>query len=317
MTAKGRRVLRALLFSGIAAGVALGLGWIILADRNPVYEYQGPAPPGTGALTTERPPRLALVLGGGGPRGIAHIGVLKVLEKEGIVPDVIVGTSMGSVIGALYGADPNAARLERRALQISPWLQWRDLTLVSRPYLKGDAVEKMVREAVGAKTLGTLAIPLVAVATDVQLGVPFAFTRGDTAAAVRASSAIPGTFKRVMIAGREYFDGDFSAPVPVRVARGLGAQVVIAVDVMSHPRDMPEEMRNYPELILSDFYRHAINLRDLEQADVVISPRLGYYSTWSRQQQQHDILAGESAATGALPAVRTALAGGGVAAPTR
>ena len=301
-----RKIRRSLLFVFVLA-VALGVAWIVLADRGAVYEYRGSAPPSAGALALAKPPRLILVLGGGGPRGFAHIGVLKVLERAGIVPDLIVGSSMGSLIGTLYGADPNAARLEARLLQLNPLLFWRDLTLVRRPFLKGDMLENMVREAVGGKSLAVLAIPVVVVVTDVQSGAPLAFTDGDTAVAVRASTAIPGIFKRVRIAGREYFDGDISAPVPVRTARALGARVVIAVDVMSHPSDMPEEMRDYPDLMLSDFYRLAINLRDLGQANVVISPRLGYYSGWSREKHEHDIAVAESAARVALPAIRKAL----------
>ena len=312
------RKIRTLIIIVAILGVAIGVTWIVLADRTPVYEYRGVAPPSAGPLATAKAPRLILVLGGGGPRGFAHIGVLKVLEQEGILPDLIVGSSMGSLIGVLYGADPNVARLEARALQLNPRLYWRDLTLVRSPYLKGDLLENLVREAVDGKSLTALAIPVVAVVTDVQSGAPLAFTGGDAAAAVRASTAIPGTFKRVRIAGREYFDGDISAPVPVRVARALGARVVIAVDVMSRPSDMPEEMRDYPDLMLSDFFRYAINLRDLEQADVVIAPRLGYYSGWSREMREHDIAVGESAARSALPAIRNAIgAFGPAAAPAR
>ena len=305
------RKIRGLISIVAILGVALGIAWFALADRSPVHEYHGDAPPSSGPLVTTKPPHLVLVLGGGGPRGFAHIGVLKVLEQEGIVPDLIVGSSMGSLIATLYGADPNAARLEARALQMNPRLYWRDLTLVRSPYLKGDLIENLVREAVGAKSLAALTIPVVAVVTDVQTGAPLAFTAGDAAAAVRASTAIPGTFKRVRIAGREYFDGDISAPVPVRAARALGAGVVIAVDVMSRPSDMPEEMRDYPDLMLSDFYRYAINLRDLEQADVVIAPRLGYYSGWSREKHERDIVVGEAATLAALPAIRKALRAAG------
>ena len=118
---------------------------------------------------------------------------------------------------------------------------------------------------------------------------------------------MPGTFKRVSIQGGEYFDGDISAPVPVRIARQLGAQIVIAVDVMCHPSEMMEVLRDYPDLILSDFYRHAINLRDLPLADVVISPQLGYYAGFSREERIRFIAIGEKAATAALPALRKLL----------
>ena len=313
MKPRATRALRRVIVLAVAIVVTLGGLWLALADRNPVYEYRGDAPPVAGPSVTAKAPKLILVLGGGGPRGFAHIGVLKVLEQEGIVPDLIVGSSMGSLIGVLYGADPNAARLEARVLEVNPRLYWRDLTLVPSPYLKGDLVENLVREAVGGKSLNALAIPVVAVATDVQTGAPVAFTGGDAAAAVRASTAIPGTFKRVRIGGREYFDGDISSPIPVRTARELGARVVIAVDVMSRPSDMPEEMRDYPDLMLPDFYRNAINLRDLAQADIVIAPRLGYYSGWAREKHEQDIAVAESATRAALPEIRKALRAGGAA----
>ena len=313
---RATRILRRAVFIALVIVVTLGALWLALADRNTVYEYRGNSPPVASPPGTAKAPKLILVLGSGGPRGFAHIGVLKVLEREGIVPDAIVGSSMGSLIAVLYGADPNAARLEARALEMNPRLLWGDLTLAFRPYLKGDLVERLAREAVGGKSLNALAIPVVAVATDVQTGTPVAFTDGDAATAIRASTAIPGTFKRVRIVGREYFDGDISAPVPVRTARELGARVVIAVDVMSRPSDMPEEMRDYPDLMLSDFYRYAINLRDLTQADVVIAPRLGYYSGWSREKHLLDIAAAESATRAALPEIRKALRAGIAAAVT-
>ena len=127
------RKIRRLIFIVLILGVALGVAWVGLADRSPVYEYRRNAPPSAGALALAKPPRLILVLGGGGSRRFAHIGVLKVLEKEGIIPDLIIGSSMGSLIGVLYGADPNAARLEARAQQLNPHLYWRDLTLVRSP----------------------------------------------------------------------------------------------------------------------------------------------------------------------------------------
>ena len=281
--------------------------WWWAADRAKVHAYAGTSPPASIASARNKPPRVALVLGGGGPRGFAHVGVLKVLEREGIVPDIIVGSSMGALIGAAYGAKPNAEALETFIVDADLGASWRDLTLVRSPWLKGDQLEAMLRVQLRDSRLESLRIPVVAVATDVLRGEPVAFVTGDAVTAIRASTAVPGTFKRVSIQGGEYFDGDISAPVPVRIARQLGAQIVIAVDVMCHPSEMMEVMRDYPDLILSDFYRHAINLRDLPLADVVISPQLGYYAGFSREERIRFIAIGEKAATAALPALRKLL----------
>jgi NTE family protein len=280
--------------------------WWWIADHDGVHVYAGASPPRPASDAAKRPIKMALVLGGGGPRGFAHIGVLKVLEREGIAPDIIVGSSMGALIGVLYGAKPDAKALEAFAID-APLMSWRDLTGVRSPWLKGDQLEQMLRGRLGSSRLQSLAIPALAVVTDVSRGEPVAFADGDAAIAVRASAAVPGTFKRVAISGTEYFDGDISAPVPVRIARQTGAKIVLAVDVMNHPADMPAQMRDYPELILSDFYRHAINLRELPEADVVISPRLGFYAGYSREERIRYITAGEAAAEAALPELKRRL----------
>ncbi len=290
----------------VAATVVIGFVlWFALADRERVHIYAGDAPPQPAAIT--QPIKFALVLGGGGPRGVAHIGVLKVLEKNGIVPDLIVGSSMGAMMGVLYAANPDANALERLAVDFDTTSAWRDLTLTRNPWLKGDQLEAILRTRIGTKPLQSLPIRAVAIATSVDDGEPIAFARGDAATAVRASAAVPGTFKRVQIGGREYFDGDIAAPVPVRIARNAGARIVVAVDVMCHPSEMREAMYDVPELIISDYYRHAINLRELPQADLVISPRLGIYANFSLEHRLRFIAIGEQAATDALPALKKLL----------
>jgi NTE family protein len=287
------------------AAIAFAI-WLAGADRRSVHIHAGSSPPVPAAAGVPRPINVALVLGGGGPRGFAHIGVLKVLERERIVPDLIVGSSMGALVGVLYGARPDAASLAEFAID-APLMSWRDLTWVKSPWLKGDQLEHLLRGRLGTARLESLPIPAIAVVTDVVRGEPAALAQGDAALAVRASAAAPGTFKRVAIAGVEYFDGDISAPVPVRLARQAGAKIVIAVDVMCHPSEMMETMRDYPDLILSDYYRHAINLRDLPEADVVIAPRLGFYAGFSREERIRFIAIGEAAAEAALPELKRRL----------
>jgi NTE family protein len=285
---------------------AAGIGaWWLASDPDSIYRFEGVHAPRTCALP--KAPGIALALGGGGPRGFAHVGVLKILEREGIRPDLIIGSSMGALIGVLYAADPDADRLLRSAMALDVLAWWRDLTLRRNPWLRGDVLEACLREILRDRTLESLSIPAAAVSTDLESGMPVAFTCGDAVAAVRASTAVPGTFKRVGIGKREYLDGDLTAPVPVRLARDLGARLVIAVDVMCHPGEMAQELRETPDLMLSDYFRHALNLRDLPMADVVISPRLGLYANFSKEQRRAFIAHGEQAAVAVLPAIRSLL----------
>ncbi len=278
-------------------------GWWVVHDPQTLHRFEGEQLPRTAALP--KPPAVALALGGGGPRGFAHVGVLKALEAGGIRPDFIIGSSMGAAIGVLYAAAPDARRLEDIALTLDTGAWWRDLTLRRNPWLRGDALEAQLRTALQSRTLESLSIPAAAVATDLESGVPVAFTRGDAATAIRASTAVPGTFKRVGIGNREYLDGDLTAPVPVRLARELGSRRVVAVDVMCHPAEMAEDLRETPDWMVSDYYRHALNQRDLPLADLVISPRLGLYAGFSMRQRREFIAIGEQAAVAALPAIRS------------
>lgn len=288
--------MRVLLAISLTLAAVVGLLWLLFADRQSVHVYRGEHPPHTNPST--EPVNLALVLGGGGPRGFAHIGVLKVLEAEGIRPDLIVGSSMGAIVGSAYARLGKAEDLESGLLASTPhW--WRDLTLTRRPWFKGDWLEAQLRATLQNARLEDLPLRIFAVATHAETG--------DAATAVRASAAVPGLFKRVGIAGQEYFDGDISAPVPVSIARMNGARNVIAVDVMSHPDGMPYEMRDYPELSLSDYYRHAINRNELRQADTLIQPVIGYYIGTGSEDRRRAIAAGEVAARAALPAIRAAL----------
>src|SRR5436190_15123682 len=174
-------------------------------------------------------PRLALVLSGGGPRGFAHIGVLKVLAEAGIRPDLVVGTSSGALVGVLYAARPSPAELEKRALALGG-ADVFDYD-VFRQRVSGSALQSWIDRAVEGRTIDRLTLPVVVVATRQADGASVAFTRGDSGAAVRASSAVPGSFSPVRIGEDVFVDGDISAPLPIAIARGFGAKRVIAVDV--------------------------------------------------------------------------------------
>ena len=184
--------------------------------------------------------RIGLALGSGGARGSAHVGVLKVLEENGIKPDVIVGTSMGAEVGGAYAAgagidkieavwrSTNFARVLKTLLPTVPWAGWSS----------GREVVRTIRSLVGDRTIESLPIPYAALATDLETGLPFPITRGPLAEAIRASVSVPGLFTPVWIDGHLLIDGGVSNPAPVDVARALGATKIIAVDVLVRPEEV-------------------------------------------------------------------------------
>ena len=197
------------------------------------------------ATTPQQPPppppkpaihhTIALVLGGGAARGFAHIGVIKALESQGIRPDIVVGTSAGSVVGALYAAGHSGFDLQQISMKMDEG-KIGDWTISGRGFFKGEFLQDFVNREVGNLPIEKLPKPFAAVATDLQTGESVAFRYGNTGMAVRASSSVPGIFQPVKIRGREYVDGGLTSPVPVETARRMGADIVIAVDVSSRPR---------------------------------------------------------------------------------
>ena len=161
-------------------------------------------------------------------------GVIKVLEEHGIRPDIVVGTSAGSFVGALYASGYDVAALEKIAREVKTE-ELRDIVFPDRGFVKGERLQDFVNQKLGNRSIEELPIRYAAVATDLADGSIAAFTRGNTGMAVRASSSIPGVFQPVRIDGREYVDGGLVSPVPVQVARDLGADLVIAVDIAKRP----------------------------------------------------------------------------------
>ena len=179
-------------------------------------------------------PVIGLALGGGAARGFAHVGVIKVLEAHGIRPDIVVGTSAGSFVGAFYAGGYDIAALEQLAREVKEE-QLRDIVFPDRGFVKGERLQDFVNQKLDNRSIEELPLRYAAVATNLADGTIAAFTRGNTGMAVRASSAIPGVFQPVLIDGREYVDGGLVSPVPVQVARDLGADLVIAVDIAKRP----------------------------------------------------------------------------------
>ena len=252
---------------------------------------------------TPRPPKVGLALGGGAARGFAHIGVIQVLEEAGIQVDLVVGTSAGSVVAALYASGSGGLALSKLAdgMDESTLTDW---AFPGRGLLRGEALAKYIRDNVGGKSIEQMRIPLGIVATDLDTGAPILFRRGDPGVAVRASSAVPAVFQPVRIGTREYVDGGLVSPVPVRFAREMGAEIVIAVDITATPdgNATGDAMR----MLLQTFsiMGRSINHFELRDADVVLTPSLSGVSSADFASRKRSIAAGREAATAALSALR-------------
>lgn len=221
----------------------------------------------------EKRPVVALVLGSGGARGYAHIGVLEVLEQQGIRPDFIVGTSAGSIVGSIYASGKSAAELRDIALKLKA-TDVREVNVSLKGFFDGKKVEDYVNEQVQNIPLQKLKIPMYVVATELKDGTKTVFNYGNTGQAVRASASIPSMFVPTKIRNVEYVDGGLVSPVPVQVARDLGADVVIAVDILAQP--IHTETSNVWGL-----FNQNINImqgrlaeEELKNADIVIQPDL-------------------------------------------
>ena len=297
------------LFPILAASAALLLG----ACRSTMPTEPVAVSPAATQLILPKVPRhikIGLALGGGAARGFAHIGVIKALESQGIVPDIVVGTSAGSLVGALYAGGNNGFALNKLALDmdeaaISDW----SVPFFGGPsgVLKGEALQNYVNKTLNNIPIEKLKISFGVVATDIHTGVPILFQRGNTGLAVRASSAVPGIFQPVKIGDRTYVDGGLVSPVPVRFARDMGADFVIAVNISAQP-DVQQASSSL-DVLLQTFaiMGQSINRSELKEADVVIQPRLGAMKGGDFTGRNLAILAGEQAAIGAMAELKQKL----------
>jgi NTE family protein len=266
-------------------------------------------PPSVPTVSTKRLPKVGLALGGGAARGFAHVGVIQVLEEAGIKPDLVVGTSAGSLVAAIYASGKTGAQLQivAESMEEAALTDWT-LPFLSRGMLRGEALARYVSGQVGGKTIESFAVPLGIVATDLHSGQGVLFTRGDTATAVRASSSVPAVFQPVKIGTREYVDGGLVSPVPVRYARQMGAEVVIAVDISATPESNPA--LGTMDILLQTFaiMSRSINIFELKEADVTVRPALAGVSSADFASKRRSIEAGRAAMLAALPQLRTAMA---------
>jgi NTE family protein len=261
-------------------------------------------------------PKIALALGGGAARGFAHVGVIKALEAQGIVPDIIVGTSAGSVVAALYAGGANGFELQKLALSMEDG-SMSDWVLPDRGFIRGEALQNFVNKALANRPMNALPRKLAVVATELQTGEMTVLRSGDVGLAVRASSSVPGVFQPVRIGGREFVDGGLVSPVPAKVARDMGADLVIAVDISSKPKNA--KVSSMIDVLLQTFTIMSTTVAQyqLGQADVVIRPDVGSIGGTDFQSKHLAILEGEKAAAEKMEQIRAALAkiGRPVAAP--
>ena len=291
----------------------LALGFLLAACGS---APRTPAPVETGIAAVPAPApvarkvRIGLALGGGAARGFAHIGVIKALEAQGIYPEIVVGTSAGSVVGALYAAGNNGFALQKTAMEmdeatISDWA----IPLFGKTsgVLKGEALQSYVNKAVRNQPMEKLKLKFGAVATDLQNGQPILFQRGNTGQAVRASSSVPSVFQPVKIGDRSYVDGGLVAPVPVRFVREMGADFIIAVNISTQTE--AQAAVSSMEVLLQTFsiMGQRLNHYELKDADVVIQPSLGKMGGNDFASRNVAILAGEQAAAAIMPQLKAKL----------
>ena len=291
--------------------MAAATSWLAACQSPPVAVPTAPVAPGLPSPPLApkpplRPPRLGLALGGGAARGFAHIGVIQVLEEAGIRPDLVVGTSAGSLVAALYAHGKTGAELANLALTMDEGAI-TDWAFPSRGLIRGEALARYVREQTGGQSIEQLKMRLGVVATDLDSGTAILFERGDVGLAVRASSSVPAVFQPVKINGREYVDGGLVSPVPVRFARQMGAEMIIAVDISSPPDGAATG--DTMKLLLQTFaiMGKSINQFELRDADIVLRPTLVGVSGADFTSRVRALRAGREMATQLLPEIKAKL----------
>ncbi|MGZ5248623.1 MAG: patatin-like phospholipase family protein [Caldimonas sp.] len=300
-----RRAVSALVAGG--AWAALGLAGCASAPppaQPPPIASAPPPPPPPPPL---RRPRVGLALGGGAARGFAHIGVIQVLEENGLAPDIVVGTSAGSLVAALYASGKGGAELAALADTMDE-TAFADWAYPGRGLIRGEALAKYVRDKTGHRSIEQMKLPLGIAATDLDSGLGVLFQRGDTGTAVRASSAVPAVFQPVKIGQREYVDGGLSAPVPVHHARSMGAEFVIAVDISAVPEG--NATSDLARMLMQTFaiMGRSIKSYELREADLVLVPKLAGVSGADFTTRRQSIRAGREVALAHVAELRERIA---------
>lgn len=308
-----QRMASALLLTAVSA-ISAGCASTILSwGRAPVELALADAPRFEPPAANAVAPRVALVLSGGSARAFAHLGVLRVLEREGLRPDLVVGSSAGAIVGALYASGLSVADIEVLAAAID-WPILIDIDPVKTllggfglGLANGDRLEAFLRQAIRVP-LQALPLAFVAVATDLNTGDTVLLNHGDTARALRASSAVPGLYEPVHSGDRLLGDGQVVSPLPVSAARALGAQVVVAVDVVYPPQhaSLTNPVSLLFQTVTISTWRHLAAERT--KADLLVRPDIAPARNLALSDREWLIAAGERAADAVMPALRQAFA---------
>ena len=253
--------------------------------------------------------KIGYALGGGGARGMSHIGVIKVLEEHGLFPEVIAGTSIGALVGALYAGGLKASEIEQWALGVD----WKRMALLVDPGLSvsglihGKRITSMLKSLLGDVTFSDLKLGFACVATDILNGQEVVLDSGPVIKAVRASISVPGILTPVKVGGRYLVDGGLVNEVPVSTCRHMGAEYVVGVNVVPGPAGMLQESKSKrpPTLVkvLSQsllIAGHRAAIQNMEDADLAISPAVGRIGFFQFDKAAEAIAAGEEAARHAL-----------------
>ena len=253
-----------------------------------------------------REPVIAIALGGGGAKGFAHIGVLKVLESHGIKPKIVTGTSAGSFVGSIYASGKSPYQLQQIAQQLKE-SDIRDLTLNSQGIVLGQKLQDYVNRNVGNKPIEQFPIRFAAVATRLDNGKKADFIKGNAGQAVRASCSIPNVFVPATIGKSKYIDGGLVSPIPVQTAKDMGADIVIAVDISARPTGAQSmNMWGLLDQTINIMGQQSINY-ELSLANIVIQPKVGHLGTLDLKASNQAILEGEKATQGKITAIQAAI----------
>ena len=289
--------------------LAATLSTCLLAACASAPEVRAPTPAVANVPQVKVAPiKVGIALGGGAAKGFAHIGVIKMLEANGIQPVAVAGTSAGSVVGALYASGMDAFAMQENAFALDE-SKIRDVSLFSGGVVKGQKLQDYVNQLVGQRPIDKLRKPFAAVATQLETGERTVFVRGNTGQAVRASSSIPGVFEAVEIGKFHYVDGGVTSPVPVDATRQLGAEFVIAVDISSKANGIESSTSMLGNINQSiRIMGQKLGALELQRADIVIRPKVNDIGPADFEQKNRAILEGERAALAALPQIKAKLA---------
>jgi NTE family protein len=256
----------------------------LLPDRN----HNDPSAPRALPFTDLAPDAKTLVLSSGGPRGFVHAGVLKALDEIGVRPDLVVGASIGALVGAVYASGVSGKEVARMAMESNPW-NFITLALGAKERLSGLPMVDWVNERVGGKPIESFKTKFAAVTVRQSDQNTFAFTQGDAGVAVQASCAIPDMFTPVKIRDEYWIDPDLNTPMPVRVARQLGAIKVLSVDASAHENKAPPGAEQFRE---TDLRKRRLTAPDAASADIHLHPFFGYWVRATKAYAEMSISAG-------------------------